>query len=322
MSANTWLIIATVGFSLAGVALIVAIFIFIKLNIPSVIGDLTGKTVAREIKAMKEFNNSSSYRKYRANDNLSNDRKAAANSLLQGNGNGKIIAEAHLSKRLDIDNNAVNVQNNNYQQVDNYNEQLTYNSEIKTEVINNETEVMDAERTELLRDNSTEVLNDESTEMLRENPTELLKSNATEVLNDESTEVLGENPTELLKSNATEVLNDGSTEVLRENPTELLKSNATEVLNDESTEVLREKPTELLKSNATEVLNDGSTEVLRENPTELLKNNATQVLSCNNIQENYTTVLKNEKGKGANTPQLVNFRVTRSKILIHTDEVI
>ena len=286
MSANTWLIIATVGFSLAGVALIVAIFIFIKLNIPSVIGDLTGKTVAREIKAMKEFNNSSSY------------RKTDANSLLQGNGNGKIIAEAHLSKRLDIDNNAVNVQNNNYQQVDNYNEQLTYNSEIKTEVINNETEVMDAERTELLRDNSTEVLNDESTEMLRENPTELLKSNATEVLNDESTEILRENPTELLKSNATEVLNDGSTEVLRENPTELLKSNATEVLND------------------------GSTEVLRENPTELLKNNATQVLSCNNIQENYTTVLKNEKGKGANAPQLVNFRVTRSKILIHTDEVI
>ena len=65
MSATAWLIIAIVGFSLAGIALIVAVFMFIKMNIPSVIGDLTGKTVAREIKAMREFNNSKGDRRFR-----------------------------------------------------------------------------------------------------------------------------------------------------------------------------------------------------------------------------------------------------------------
>ena len=53
MSAQMWFIIAIVGFSLAGVALVAAVFMFFKLNIPAVIGDLSGKTVAREIKAMR-----------------------------------------------------------------------------------------------------------------------------------------------------------------------------------------------------------------------------------------------------------------------------
>ena len=56
MSAQTWLIIAIVGFTLSAIALVVAIFMYIKMNIPAVIGDLTGKTVAREIKAMREAN--------------------------------------------------------------------------------------------------------------------------------------------------------------------------------------------------------------------------------------------------------------------------
>lgn len=56
MTAETWLLIAIIGFSLSGVALVVSVFMFIKLNIPSVIGDLNGKTVAREIQAMREAN--------------------------------------------------------------------------------------------------------------------------------------------------------------------------------------------------------------------------------------------------------------------------
>lgn len=65
MSAETWMIIAIVGFSLAGVALIIAIFMFTKMKIPSVIGDLSGKTVAREIKEMKELNSSKGDRSFR-----------------------------------------------------------------------------------------------------------------------------------------------------------------------------------------------------------------------------------------------------------------
>ena len=37
MSATTWMIIAIVGFSLAGIAFIAAIFMFIKMNIPAII---------------------------------------------------------------------------------------------------------------------------------------------------------------------------------------------------------------------------------------------------------------------------------------------
>lgn len=65
MSAIAWLIIAIVGFSLSGIALVAAIFMFIKMNIPAVIGDLTGKTVAREIKAMRDANISSGDKSFR-----------------------------------------------------------------------------------------------------------------------------------------------------------------------------------------------------------------------------------------------------------------
>ena len=53
MTATAWMSIGIVGFSLAGILLIVAVFLFVKLNILSVIGDLTGKTVARDVKSTK-----------------------------------------------------------------------------------------------------------------------------------------------------------------------------------------------------------------------------------------------------------------------------
>lgn len=56
MSADTWLIIAVVSFSVAGIAAIAAILLYFLLHIHAVIGDLTGRTVAREIKALRESN--------------------------------------------------------------------------------------------------------------------------------------------------------------------------------------------------------------------------------------------------------------------------
>ena len=56
MSATVWLVIAIVGFSLAGVALVASVFLFLKLRIPAIIGDLTGRTVDREIRAIKDAN--------------------------------------------------------------------------------------------------------------------------------------------------------------------------------------------------------------------------------------------------------------------------
>ena len=92
MNATTWLIIAIVGFSLSGIALIAAIFIFIKLNIPAVVGDLTGKTAAREVQAIRAANESGNHNTGNTenpdNGNEDNVRKSA-------------MALAHLSKRLD-----------------------------------------------------------------------------------------------------------------------------------------------------------------------------------------------------------------------------
>lgn len=65
MSATAWLIIAIVGFSLSGIALAISIILFIKMDVLAIIGDLTGKTVAREIKAMRETNAASGDKRFR-----------------------------------------------------------------------------------------------------------------------------------------------------------------------------------------------------------------------------------------------------------------
>lgn len=56
MNAQTWLFIAVVCFSVSFVLLVAAVFIFLKMKIPSVIDDLSGKKVAREIREMREKN--------------------------------------------------------------------------------------------------------------------------------------------------------------------------------------------------------------------------------------------------------------------------
>ncbi|WP_066315518.1 hypothetical protein [Bacillus sp. FJAT-29814] len=59
MDAATWLKISIIGYSLAGVLLVVAIIMFFKMNIRAIIGDLSGKTAARKIKEIREHNKGS-----------------------------------------------------------------------------------------------------------------------------------------------------------------------------------------------------------------------------------------------------------------------
>lgn len=56
MSADMWQIISMIGFSLSGIVLIITIFIFIKFQIFSVIGDLSGRTASKQIRAIREQN--------------------------------------------------------------------------------------------------------------------------------------------------------------------------------------------------------------------------------------------------------------------------
>lgn len=100
MSATTWLIIAIVGFSLSGIALAAAVFMFIKMNIPAVIGDLTGKTVAREIKAMRDAN-ASSGNKLHKSSSVNVNRGKLTEKVNDEEIDGSVKAAAHASKRLD-----------------------------------------------------------------------------------------------------------------------------------------------------------------------------------------------------------------------------
>ncbi len=100
MSATTWLIIAIVGFSLSGVALAAAVFMFIKMNIPAVIGDLTGKTVAREIKAMRDANASSGEKLHKSSP-VNANRGKLTESVPAEPAAAAYMAKAHGSKRLD-----------------------------------------------------------------------------------------------------------------------------------------------------------------------------------------------------------------------------
>lgn len=184
MSTNAWLIIAIIGFSLAGIALIAAIFMFIKMNIPSVIGDLSGKTVAREIKAMREFNDAHGDRRFRPSK-VNLERGALTEKVNIPQYDNKVMAEAHASKRLDkIKSSELSAKN-------------TYNNAGGTVGLNdfeiNTTDVLDEgnEPTEMLSDGATEVLNENVTELLSENATEVLSENATEVLSNETTVLNG-----------------------------------------------------------------------------------------------------------------------------------
>lgn len=100
MSATTWFIIAIVGFSLSGIALVAAVFIFIKLNIPAVIGDLSGKTVAREIKAMRDANASSGDKLHKSSS-VNANRGKLTEKVNDDEIDSSVRAAAHASKRLD-----------------------------------------------------------------------------------------------------------------------------------------------------------------------------------------------------------------------------
>ena len=100
MSATAWLIIAIVGFSLSGIAFIAAIILFIKMNIPAIIGDLTGKTVAREIKAMRESNASSGDKRFRPSA-VNLERGTLTEKVSNTPMSTDDLKKAHASKRLD-----------------------------------------------------------------------------------------------------------------------------------------------------------------------------------------------------------------------------
>lgn len=203
MSANTWMIIAIIGFSLSGIALIAAVIMFIRLNIPAIIGDLSGRTVAREIKAMRDTNASSGDKRFRPS--AVNLERGTLTEKVSGK-TANNMALAHASKRLDKTSGNLSEKSSKKKSgtvglsdaVQGKSERV--GSE-PTDILNsdsNATEVLSTESTEVLSDNATEVLSNDATEVLDPNATEIL-SDGTEVLSSETTVL---SPTEQLKTDA------------------------------------------------------------------------------------------------------------------------
>lgn len=100
MSAETWGIIAIIGFSLSAIALAAAVFIFIRLKIPAVIGDLSGKTVAREIQEIRDANVASGVKAHKSS-RVNIDRGKLSEKVLYSGHRDDAQAIAHASRRLD-----------------------------------------------------------------------------------------------------------------------------------------------------------------------------------------------------------------------------
>ena len=214
MSAETWGVISLCGFVLAGLLFITAVILFIVLRIPSVIGDLSGRTVAREMARMREDNAARGERRYRTG-RLNRERgplteKAPTGSTGKTGGKKGRGESAEFTPRRGTDTIGTTLLPPEETTAYLGTERLTE----ETPAARDEWTVVDAvlpedatewlrseDRTDVLRDvNATEVLRDaDATELLRD-------ADATEVLRDTDEAQRNEGTTVLSQSGVTDEL--------------------------------------------------------------------------------------------------------------------
>lgn len=141
-------IVSIIFFIIAGASLLVAIYSFIRFNIPQVIGELSGRTAKKSIAQMRDKN-------LKTGDKSHRPTKAAQE---RGTLTDK-IEEKPIKKAKQSD--ATELLDEGTVLLDNSTELL---SEEGTELLGNDTEVLN-NATELLNDNATELL-DEGTALL------------------------------------------------------------------------------------------------------------------------------------------------------------
>ena len=262
MSANAWFIIAIVGFSLSGIALAAAVILFFKLDIPSVIGDLTGRTVAREIKAMRETNASSGDKRFRPSA-VNLERGTLTEKVADSTTNGMAIA--HASKRLDKASGEIGSRAFRRKKTGT----IELSDAVQGKTSSGPTDVLES-------DAATEVLRTDGQNGPGENRAEVLRENTSEVLSDSVAEAQPGGPTEPLDTATGESLGQ-PTEMLEETDAQTPGSDPTEILSSNRTAVL---------SQETEVLSPGTTVL---HPTEKLENAAPQPVSFKIKQKEVVT---------------------------------
>lgn len=214
VDANTWKIISIVGYSLAGLLFVATIVMFFKMNILAIIGNLTGKTAARQIQEIRERNRGTGNKRHQP-DAFNLERgtlKKTGRSVKMGK---TAQALAHASKRLDLKGKSQETSRPNALEA------------LKAEGLQNQTLVWDSSEKEVeVAGPSPTEMQTESTKVLDDGTN--MRAESTEVLNEDSTEVLIE---------STKLLNNG-TEVLTEGTQILANDDGTEVLQDDGTTVL------------------------------------------------------------------------------------
>jgi hypothetical protein len=209
MDASTWILISIVGYSLSGVLLIVVVFMFFKMNIPAIIGDLNGKTAARQIQEIREKNKLTGNKQHRPSTfNVERGTLTAPVSTRFGR-TGR--TQSAFSEGLE--NKGITAQTS----------RPTLAESLPTEVI--------SEQENLAMMNKATTVLIQNSQM---SPVEEIYSDGTEVLLMDETEVL-EQDTEILM-NETEVLDYG-TEILM-NETQVLDVGTVVLAEDSGTTVL------------------------------------------------------------------------------------
>ncbi|MGN1139422.1 MAG: hypothetical protein ACI4RM_08220 [Ruminococcus sp.] len=139
-------IISIISFVLSGICIILAVFIFIKFRIPSVIGDLSHRTARKSIEKIRDYNEKSGAKLYKSSttninrgmltDTMPNFKKESISE----------VKKAKLSKN-DSDPETGLLYDNQAKAVAKEETQLLDNS--------NETELLDENETELLIENQS-----------------------------------------------------------------------------------------------------------------------------------------------------------------------
>lgn len=140
MSAEVLQIISIVAFSLSGLFLIIAVILFFRLNIRSVVDDLSGKKAERQIRELRELNQ-------QANVNI--------RSLYQPS-TGKGSTESGKSNTLSLETEKL-------QDVEEQTLRLQIDED--TDLLEEATDLLEAEGTTLLEEEGTTLLEDSSAEL-------------------------------------------------------------------------------------------------------------------------------------------------------------
>lgn len=111
--ASVFQIVSITAFSLSGIFLIISVVLFIKLGIPEIIGDFSGRTAQKQIKVIRDQNVEKEEHRYRPDEANAlrvkpNERPGNSNRLRRRNptgdmsNSGKLVNEKALTGQMQI----------------------------------------------------------------------------------------------------------------------------------------------------------------------------------------------------------------------------